>query len=411
MAEHHIDCLVISADRVFVARASRLIAAPERSLKVVREFTQPLTDLPKSEAEELRTSTAQIILLDIGDDPAVGLRLARYLSEDNPGRTFVLTGPAVAPEVLLEAMRVGASEYLPRPVEEADLSAALGRAMRRLGTPETRDWAPQGKVIAVYAAKGGAGATTTAANLAVEMCRHGNKPTVLVDFDLEHGSTAVVLGLRPRYSVLDVVRNLHRLDRDLLASFVERHDSGLSVLASPALIGPGETVNREQARAVLHFLRRQYEYVIVDLEKSFTTTTGAAVETADDVLMVTTPDLVSLRNTKKALPFVERSMTDPKHLRLVVNRRRNVDVITSEDVQKTIGHAVFANLSADDAAVADAMNTGKPAVLSRKSHYARDVRTMAAQLLGTFSTNGHSPKARKSLFGGRSGETSKKKKS
>ncbi len=409
MAEHHIDCLVISADRVFVARAIRLIAAPERGLKLVREFTQPLTDLPKTEAEELRTSTAQIILLDIGDDPGVGLRLARFLSEDNPGRTFVLTGPTVAPEVLLEAMRVGASEYLPRPVEEPDLSAALGRAMRRLGTgTEQRDWAPQGKVIAVYAAKGGAGATTTAANLAVEMCRHGEKPTVLVDFDLEHGSTSIVLGLRPRYSVLDVVKNLHRMDRDLLASFVERHDSGLSVLASPALIGPGETVTREQARAVIQFLRRQYEYVVVDLEKSFTPLTGAAVETADDVLMVTTPDLASLRNTKKALPFVERSMTNPKHLRLVVNRRRNVDVITSEDVQKSIGHDVFATLTADDGAVSDAMNTGKPAVLSRKSNYARDVRAMAAQLLGTFSTNGKSPKPKKSLFG-RSAKTSKKK--
>jgi len=411
MTEPHVDCLVISADRVFVARASRLIAAPERGLKLVREFTQPLTDLPKSEAEELRSSTAQIIILDIGDDPAVGLRLARFLSEDNPGRTFVLAGPEVAPEVLLEAMRVGASEYLPRPVEEADLSAALGRAMRRLGTHETRDWAPQGKVIAVYAAKGGAGATTTAANVAVQMCSHGNKPTVLVDFDLEHGSTAVVLGLRPRYSVLDVVKNLHRMDRDLLASFVERHGSGLSVLASPALIGPGEAVNREQARAVLQFLRRQYEYVIVDLEKSFTAVTGAAVETADDVLMVTTPDLASLRNTKKALPFVERSMANPKHLRLVVNRRRSVDVITSEDVTKAIGHTVFWTLSSDDGTVADAMNTGKPAVLSRKSHYARDVRAMVAQLLSTLSTNGDSPTTRKSLFGARPRKTSKKKKS
>jgi pilus assembly protein CpaE len=410
MAEqHHIDCLVVSADRVFVARAIRLIAAPERGLRLARDFTQPLTDLSKSEAEELRTSTAQIILLDIGDDPAVGLRLARFLSEDNPGRTFVLTGPAVATDVLLEAMRLGASEYLPRPVDEADLSAALGRATRRLGPAETRDWAPQGKVIAVYAAKGGAGATTTAANLAVELCRHGNKPTVLVDFDLEHGSTAVVLGLRPRYSVLDVVKNLHRMDRDLLASFVERHQSGLSVLASPALIGPGEAVTREQARAVLQFLRRQYEYVVVDLEKSFTTTTGAAVENADDVLMVTTPDLASLRNTKKAMPFVERSMTDPKRLHLIVNRRRTVDVITSEDVQKAIGREVFATLTADDSAVADAMNTGKPAVLSRKSHYARDVKTMAAHLLGSFSTNGKSPKPRRSLFGDRSGKTGKKK--
>jgi pilus assembly protein CpaE len=211
--------------------------------------------------------------------------------------------------------------------------------------------------------------------------------------------------------VLDVVKNLHRMDRDLLASFVEPHDAGISVLASPALIGPGESVNREQARSVLQFLRRQYEYVVVDLEKSFNALTGAAVETADDVIMVTTPDLVSLRNTKKALAFVERSMSDPKRLRLVVNRRRTVDVITSEDVEEAIGRSVFATLIADEGTIANALNKGTPAVLSRKSHYTRDVKSMAVRLIGSFSTNGKSPPPRKSLFGGRSRKTGKKKKS
>jgi pilus assembly protein CpaE len=409
MAENHIDCLVISSDRVFVAKSVRLIGAPERGLRLIRDFTQPLTDLSKSEAEELRTSTAQIVLLDIGEDAAVGLRLARFLSEDNPGRTFVLTGPPAAPEVLLEAMRIGASEYLPRPVDEADLAAALARATRRLGGTETRDWAPQGQVIAVYSAKGGAGATTAAANLAVEFCHGGKKPTVLVDFDLEHGSSAIVLGLRPRYSVLDVVRNLHRMDRDLLASFVERHESGLNVLASPTLIGPGETITRDQARTLLQFLRRQFEYVIVDLEKSFTAMTGAAVENADDVLMVTTPDLAALRNTKKAMPLVERSITDPKRLRLVVNRQRSADVITADDVTKAVGKDVFSTLSADDDVVADAMNTGKPAVLHGKSRYARDIKVMATRLLGTPSANGKSPNGRRSVFRGMLSRSAKRK--
>jgi len=402
MAAHPIDCAVVSADRAFVAKAIRVIGAPERGLRLVRDFTQPLTDLSKSEADALRTSTAQIVLLDIGEDAAVGLRLARFLTEDNPGRTFVLTGPPVAPEVLLEAMRLGASEYLPRPVEEADLGAALTRASRRLGGGEVRDWAPQGHVIVVYSAKGGAGATTTATNLAVEFCHHGKQPTVLVDFDLEHGSSALMLGLRPRYSLLDVVKNLHRMDRDLLASFVERHESGLNVLASPALIGPGETVTREQARAVIQFLRHQFEYVVVDLEKSFTAMTGAAIENADDVLLVTTPDLVALRNTKKALPLVERSVTDPKRVHLVVNRRRNADVITSEDVNKAIGRDVFSTLSADEDVLADALNAGKPAVLHHKSRFARDLRQLAARLTARPSTNGKSAPARRFRFGRRS---------
>jgi DNA-binding NarL/FixJ family response regulator len=163
MAAHPIDCAVVSADRAFVAKAIRVIGAPERGLRLVRDFTQPLTDLSKSEADALRTSTAQIVLLDIGEDAAVGLRLARFLTEDNPGRTFVLTGPPVAPEVLLEAMRLGVSEYLPRPVEEADLAAALLATMGG-GEVRTGRWGP---IIAVYSAKRRAGATTAATNRAV----------------------------------------------------------------------------------------------------------------------------------------------------------------------------------------------------------------------------------------------------
>lgn len=405
MVEKPIDCVVISTDAAFVSRVSRLIAGPEKRLRLSREYTRPLPQLSKLDAEELRESSAQLVVLDVGDDPSVGLRLARFLAGDKPGRALVLTGPQVEPDVLLEAMRLGASEYLPKPVDDADLSAALSRASRRLGGAEHREAAtPQGRIIAVYAAKGGAGATTTAANLAVELCQEGRNATVLVDFDLEHGASAVLLGLRPRYSILDVVQNLHRLDRDLLTSFVDRHESGVTVLASPALMGPGENMSRDQARAVLQFLRRQFEYVVVDTEKSYTGVMGAAVENADEVLMVTTPDLVSLRNTKKALPLVERSVADPQNVHIVVNRLRATDIINSSDVAKALGREVYSTLSADEDVVADSMSTGSPAVLKRKSRYSRDIQAMAALLVRAASTNGK-PSRDKKLFGGRFGRT------
>ncbi|HUF68538.1 MAG TPA: P-loop NTPase [Longimicrobiales bacterium] len=392
MADNAIDCVVISSDPQLVGRAVRLMSDEQKGLNMVGEYSQPIAEIGKPMAEEIRRLDAKLVLLDLGDDPAVGLRLAKYLAEDSRGRVFVLTGPTVAPEVLLEAMRVGASEYLPKPIEEAELAAALTRAARRLAGPEARGEGPQqGRITEVLGAKGGVGVSTVAANLAVALAKSG-RSTILLDFDLDMGSSAVILGLRPRYSVLDVVKNLHRLDRDLLGSLAETHDSGLTVLASPGQPGPGEKITREQARSMLAFVRRHFEQVVVDLDRAISPVTIGALEAADDVLLVTTPDVASLNNTKRALPVIERATGDTKRVRVIVNRRRSSDVITIADVSKALGKDVLATLPNEEAALTDSLNTGKPEVLRNRSKYGRELESMARSLTSAYSSNGRNGK-------------------
>jgi pilus assembly protein CpaE len=364
----------------------------QKGLNLVGEYSQPIAEIGKPMAEEIRRLDAKLVLLDLGDDPAVGLRLAKYLAEDSRGRVFVLTGPTVAPEVLLEAMRVGAAEYLPKPIEEAELAAALTRAARRLAGPDARGEGPkQGRITEVLGAKGGVGVSTVAANLAVAIAKSG-RSTILLDFDLDMGSSAVILGLRPRYSVMDVVKNLHRLDRDLLGSLAESHDSGLTVLASPGQPGPGEKITREQARSMLAFVRRHFEHVVVDLDRAISAVTIGALETADDVLLVTTPDVASLNNTKRALPVIERATGDTKRVRVIVNRRRSSDVITIADVSKALGKDVLATLPNEEAALTDSLNTGRPEVLRNRSKYGREMESMARSLTNAHSPNGSNGK-------------------
>jgi pilus assembly protein CpaE len=367
---------------------------PQKGLKLAAEYSQPIAEIGKPLAEEIRRLDAQLVLLDLGDDAAVGLRLAKYLAEDGRGnRVFVLTGPTVAPEVLLEAMRLGAAEYLPKPIEEADLAAAFSRAARRLSGPESRGEGPQhGRITELLGAKGGVGVSTMAANLAVSMAKSG-KSTILVDLDLDMGSSAVILGLRPRYSVLDVVKNLHRLDRDLLGSLAESHDSGVVVLASPSQPGPGEKITRDQARLLLSFVRQHFDQVVVDLDRAISPVTIGALEAADDVLVVTTPDVASLNNTKRALPVIERATADTKRVRVVVNRRSSTDVITIADVSKALGKEVLATLPNEEAALTESLNTGRPEVLRNRSKYGRELESLIRSLASAHSTNGRNGKS------------------
>jgi pilus assembly protein CpaE len=402
--DKQLDCIIISSDRLLNLKASRLMSEAQRGLNLIAQHTTPIVEISKAQAEEIRVSGAQIVVLDLGEDPAVGLRLARFLTEDNPGVALLLTGPTVSPEILLEAMRIGANEYLARPVDDAELAAALARASRRILGADGRDSTQLGRVLCVYSPKGGTGVTTTASNLAVQIAQTTKKRTLLIDLDLQMGGTALVLGIRPRYSVLEVVRNLHRMDRDLLESFVENHESGLTVLASPVDLRPGEEgPTRDQIRAVLQFLRRQYDWIIVDLGHLLTPVTLAGLEAADRVVLITTPEVISLNHSKRALPLVERATGDARSIHVVVNKRHSSDLITSGDVRKALGHDVYSTLANDDVNVTESVNSGKPVVTQRKSKFAKDVRSLAALLVDVPALNGngkrkHGPSAIKRLW-------------
>jgi pilus assembly protein CpaE len=406
MADKQLDCMIISSDRLLNLKASRLMSEAQRGLNLIAQHTSPIAEISKAQAEEMRASGAQIIILDLGEDPTLGLRLGRFLAEDNAGVAIILTGPEVSQDVLLEAMRIGATEYLSRPVDDAELAAALARATRRIVGVDVREGASSGRVIGVYSPKGGTGVTTAAANIAVQIAESTKQRVLLADLDLQLGGTALVLGIRPRYSVLEVVRNLHRMDRDLLESFVETHDSGLTLLASPAELRPGEDgPSREQIRALLQFLRKQFDWIVVDLGHLLTPVTLAGLEAADSVLLLTTPDVVSLNHSKRALPLVERAAGDAKSVHVVLSHRQMSDLITSADVKKALGQDVYSTLSKDDQNVVDSVNSGKPVVLQRKSKYAKDVRSLTSMLIaGSANGNGkHGPAALQRMwpFGGK----------
>ena len=401
MAEKQLDCMIISSDRLLNLKASRLMSEAHRGLNLIAQHTSPIAEISKAQAEEMRTAGAQIIILDLGEDPALGLRLGRFLAEDNPSVSIILTGPEVSPEVLLEAMRIGATEYLARPVDDAELAAALARATRRIVGAEGRD-AALGRVIGVYSPKGGTGVTTVAANIAVQIAQSTKQRTLLADLDLQLGGTALLLGIRPRYSVLEVVRNLHRMDRELLESFVETHESGLTLLASPADLRPGEDgPTRDQIRAVVQFLRRQFDWIVLDLGHLLTPGTMAGLEGADSVLLVTTPDVVALNHSKRALPLVERAAGGSNSVHVVLNHRQMSDLITAADVRKALGQDVFSILAKDDQNVMESVNSGKPVVGHRKSKYAKDVRALTAQLIAAAAVNGngkHGPEGLKRIW-------------
>ena len=364
-------------------QAVREVVRPDLGLALSVEITVPFVEIGDGHIAELRDTNPELIFLDLGDDPGVGIRLAQFLADQNPGRRFIAAGPTLSPEMLLTAMRAGVSEYLQHPVSRDALRGAVEGAVRRFGRAPAGSPRTPGEIFAFFSPKGGSGSTTVATNLAIHLHKLTAKKTLLVDLDLELGEIALQLGVEPRFNFVDMIRNFHRMDADLLASFIENHDSGVHLLSAPYHPDKAELVTGDQIGRILRFLREHYDYVIVDTSKSFTPPTLATFEQADRIFLVTTVDLPSLRNIKRCLPLIER-IVGPKDdaVRLVVNRHQPDNVITLSDVERTLGLKVYWTIANDYDAVVRSINTGIPIILNGTSRYAQDLKALGGEIAG-----------------------------
>jgi pilus assembly protein CpaE len=386
MKQQRNSSAVISTDPAFRNLVEQVLSEPARAFDRAFQITVPFTEIGDAELRKLRELRPELIFLDLEADPHIGIKLAEFLGDQQPNRHFVAVGPVLGPELLLEAMRAGIGEYLPKPVAREALAAALQRLEKKLGVASGEKSSEAGRVLTFFSAKGGAGCTTITTNLAIHLHQLTGKKTLLVDLDLELGEVALFLGVRPRFNLADLVTNFHRMDAELLASFIERHDSGVHLLSAPYHPDKVESVDGDQFRAILQFLAQHYDYVLVDTPRSFSPPALVAFEQADQVFLIGNLDLPSLRNIKRSLPLLDRitggNVSDK--VRIIVNRHNSsATEISAAEVERALELQIFWKLSNDYEAVIRSINTGQPIALDgRGSAIGRDLRALAADLAG-----------------------------
>jgi pilus assembly protein CpaE len=391
MPESPARACLISTDPAFRTVVKDVLLSPDVGFSIGLELNNPYAEFGKEEIEALRAFDPALIILDLESDPELGVRFAQFIAEQAPDRRFIAAGPTLSPELLLDAMRAGMADYLAKPVTPDQLRAAVDRVGSRMGRPASERPRQPGAAFSFTSAKGGAGSTTVATNLAIILHQLTGKKTLLVDLELQMGEVALLLGIQPKFNFVDMVQNFSRMNAGLLTTFIERHSSGVHVLSAPYHPERAEGVTVEHIRRILAFLRQHYDYVLIDTSKSLLPSTLAAFEQSDIVFVVTSPDLPSMRNIQRGLPLIRRALLgNEQQFRLVVNRHNGADAIPQPDIERTLGLKVFWNLSNDYEAVITSVNTGTPVVLSGDSRYARDLRGLAAELTGLRHRNGKS---------------------
>lgn len=343
-----------------------------------------------------------VVLMDINMPEMDGIKAAEILSSELPSIGIIMMSVQGEQDYLRRAMLAGAREFLIKPFSGDDLvrsirhvyrleaskralassgQARSGASAGSNGQSANNDGPVHGKIMAVVSPKGGVGRTTIATNLAVALKLSTQKKVALVDGSLYFGDIGVMLNLLSNKTIVDVVEHIDGLDADLLNDIMVTHSSGVKVLLAPPQPEMAELVTAEHMRRVLVELSNNFDYIVVDTWPSFAESVLTAMDLADDILLVMTLEMTTIKDIKLYLEVVEKLEYPVEKVKLVLNSAGTAGGIKVEAVEETLRHKVMVGLSDDSSTMRTAINQGVPLIISAREHpFSRDIYRLARLL-------------------------------
>ncbi len=323
---------------------------------------------------------ADIVVVDGRGDLARGLTTIERLRAATPAAAIVVIASEATPEVILGAMRAGANEFLTWPPDPTAFHQVTRRtAARREASPAARVAAT---TLAFLGAKGGAGTTTLAVNCGVEIARLGKRPVVIVDLKPGLGEVTLFLGVRNRYSLLDAIENLHRLDGEFLRELIVKHRSGLDILAGSDSFDRPAATDAGAIEEVIRLLSTQYEYIVIDAGCSMTPCAVSALYGADGICLVANPDVACVRNAQRLLERIGQLGISNERVKVLLNRAAEPYPINPTQIEAALGHAIDHTFPSDYKTVSNAFNSGIPLALGGNTELASRFDAFTRRVLG-----------------------------
>jgi pilus assembly protein CpaE len=394
--------VIVSHDEEFRRQVTRLLQAGGVPAGIVDE-RRAVAD----------ASGADIAIVDLRNDVAAGTAAIERLRAQMPQSAIFAIAASTDPNTILQSMRAGANEFFTwspdensnaaLTMEEAFQGAVRRAASRREATAGAR--APSVTLV-FFGAKGGAGTTTIGVNCAVELARQAKRSTIVVDLKPSLGEVALFLGVRPRFTVLDGIENLHRLDRDFLRELVARHKSGLDILAGSEQFDRPGAQDAGAIEELLRVIGRVYDFVVVDAGNFVNSCAVAAFHAADTIFMVTNPDVPSIRNAQRLVERVRQLGAGSERVRVVLNRWTEQLMIGPKQIENALGYQINHLFTSDYRTVSTALNSGVPLTLTNHSEISAQFDAFTRQIIEPVPVPvpaaagpGHEPEKKRRLFG------------
>jgi pilus assembly protein CpaE len=365
---------------------------PDRPIRVVaicepgatqQQITTALSSLPDFQlvdvlmtterlVRELRAAEPDIILIDHQLGETSSLDLIDDLVFQFSDAAIVAILPNEDPLKAQQVMLAGARAFIVQPFTQINLLSTLRRvheleARRTQGrTPVTAtrpDLERPLRTIAVYSPRGGVGTTTIATNLALGLYEETGARVLLMEGKLFFGHMEVMLNLRAQNNLADLIPHANNLDESLIRDVISHHASGLQVLMAPNNLQVSQGIRPDDLYSVFIGVQNLYDYVVIDLGSALNDNTVTLMDTADRILLVTTPDLASLHDISRFVQLSRSLAYAPEKMLILLNRAGIPGGVRPRDIENVLHYQLFAQIPNDEGSVLRSLNRGIPLLL------------------------------------------------
>jgi pilus assembly protein CpaE len=352
--------LTIAIDGEVIGKLTKAIAMRAWNVSTFQLDAYISPSRRPSMGPRIRSSAACVAFVDFDRTPEDAAETTRYLTQTFHGKVMIIAvGRNPSSQTILSAMRAGCSEFLSKETLTPTLDSVFDR-IDNLHAVEQDQLTKRGAIHALLGAKGGVGTTTLAVHLGVYLAQLHGKRTLLIDQHVELGHACIYLGIDGEgHHLSEVTRNLNRMDSELLQGFVAKHKSGLEILSSPDSHTPSIFYEDEIANT-LEFLRGEYDFIIVDCDRSQPELHPVLAHAATQFYVVGTPEIAAIRDLSRTVDKLLVLDNVTEKVQIVVNRFDTPFAITREQVEHVLKLPVSITIPNDFPGLVRSTNVGEP---------------------------------------------------
>ncbi|NLP41998.1 MAG: MinD/ParA family protein [Veillonellaceae bacterium] len=349
------------------------IEATRINIGKLMEFHPEITSVAEAATadeaiEKAKSTNPDIILMDINMPGMDGITATEVISTELPGTAIIIMSVQGEQEYLRRAMLAGAKNYLVKPFTGDELLQAVKQVyaneQKRRNVVAMAKPPAKGKIITIFSTKGGIGKTTIATNLAVALADRTGAKVGIVDADLQFGDVSLFLNLLPQATIADLVRDIDNLDPTLINSYLTAYNENVKVLPAPFRPEQAETITGSHLSAILETMQTMFDYVIVDTAPMFNDTILSILDVSDQIMVVSSMDLPTIKNVKLCLEIMESLNYLPDKVKVVLNRANSEGGMEPHEAEESLRCTFIATLPSDGRVVVGSVNRGIPFVAS-----------------------------------------------